>query len=228
MKQLLLAKLTLGAVVALSLVVVAGAVAQAGHNGQADRQARAAEMREKAKAARETAQATLEQKKAEAQQRLDERRKDTCERREQRINAITDRSVVQAKKQLGVFQKIEDRVKTFYEEKRNMADNYEALAAEADVKEAAAVAAIEATGSVELDCDIEGEQRQVGTYMKELVRSHQTALKEYRTAIKNLIVAVAQAQKQGEGEDSETETETTQSGSENVEQGGSRQEGVRQ
>lgn len=230
MKQILIAKLTLAAVVAAAAVVVPSVSARAhedrvphAHSQVTTQQGAPVD----AQAAREEAKTRVEAKKAEITAKLDEKRKEVCERRQEKINAITDRSVVQAKKHLGVFQKIEERVKAFYDKKGLNAEGYEAAAADADAKEAAAVAAIASTEAVELDCSAEGDQRQIGTYMKNLVRSQHAALKDYRTAIKNLIVVVAQAQKQAEAADEKT-TEQADGSTEGSAGTNGRQEGTRQ
>lgn len=170
------------------------------------------EARQRAEAARETAIGRMEAKKAEVNVRLEEKRKEVCERREQKVNAITDRSVIQARKHLGVFQKIEERVAAFYQKEGLRAESYIKLAAEVDAKEAAAVAAIEATSAAELDCDAEGQQRELGTYIRNLVREHQEALKDYRTAIKNLIAVVAQAQRQADASEARAGAEAQGAG----------------
>lgn len=240
MKHILLAKLTLGAVVAAAVITVPGVSARA-HEDSAtnaraqaetrqvaaqDSQQRGEAIRNRAESAREEAKIRLEAKKAEITQQLDEKRQEVCERREQKINAITDKSVEQARKHLAVFQKIEDRVKAYHTNKALIAENYDALLAEVDAKEAAAVAAIESTGVIDLDCAVEGDQRQIGTFIKDLVRAQHAALREYRTAIKNLIVAVAQAQKQAEGaQDATTQQESNGTGA--PQRPSTRQEGTR-
>lgn len=143
---------------------------------------------------------------------LKEKRLETCEKRQSRVNAIFTKATEQNKKQLAVFQKIEERVKAFYVAKSLTAEGYEAAAATADEKEAAAVAAVEVSSTVSFDC-ASTDATKPGGAIKEAMSSRHTALKEYRTAIKNLILVVKKHHgQQTNTADKTTETETTSEG----------------
>jgi hypothetical protein len=143
---------------------------------------------EKAKAIREQVKTQREEIKT----KLTDTRLKACEKRQTAINRVAKNSSTQANKHLGTFQKIEARVKEFYASKNLTVENYDALVATVDEKEASATAAIKVAGETTFDCATT-DSAQPGGVIKGLVQSQHQALKEYRTAIKNLIVAVKQA-----------------------------------
>jgi hypothetical protein len=137
----------------------------------------------------------LEQVKADRTTRLEQRRLEVCQKREERINAIFTKGIEQNGKQLAVFQSIEEKVKAFYEAKGLSAEGYDAAVANADEKEAAAIAAIDTSAAMEFDCETTDGQTP-GKVIKEAMQARHAALKEYRTAIKDLILVV----KKGHGQ----------------------------
>lgn len=181
----------LGAAIALTGVVTAGGATYArGIDGeQADM---SQQQRERVEQRKTEIKARVEARKEAVKQRLEDRRLTQCERRQDRVNRILERGVKQNTKQLAVFQKIEERVKQFYAEKNLSADGYEAAATNADEKEAAAVAAIEVAGEVTFDCET-ADANKPGAVIKQAMTSRHASLKEYRTAIKDLILVVKQA-----------------------------------
>ena len=108
-------------------------------------------------------------------------------------DAVTAKVAQQATKHFDVFQKVKLRVVAFKEDKNLSPANYEALLADVNAKEEAALTAIEAVRTAKLDCAAEGSQKRVGTYVSTTVHTAKDALKAYRTSIKNLIVGVKQA-----------------------------------
>lgn len=148
----------------------------------------------------------LEAKKAEIKEKLADKRLQTCERRQSMINKIFDNATERNKKQLAVFQKIEDKVKAFYVDKKLSVEGYDAAVANADAKKTAAVAAIEASADVNFDC-ASADGTNPGSVIKEAMQARHTALKDYKTAVKDLIVLV----KKGHGQQTDTtKTDTTE------------------
>lgn len=172
--------------------------------------------KERAQAAREKATARLEARKLEITTKLDAARKERCEAREERINKIIGKAAEQSTKQLDVFRKIEDKVVAFYADKQLSADNYDALLTAANEKEAAVQVAIESTEVILLDCEAEGAARELGTLARSSVKTLHEALKEYRTAIKDLIVGVKQANDAANAEDSAADADTAENTEEAV------------
>ena len=162
--------------------------------------------KQKQETEREAAKQRLEAKKEEVKAKLTASRLEKCEEREERINNIITKASTQAEKQLGVFQSIKDKIVTFYTEKQLSAPDYESLLAAVDEKEAAALAAVGSTEAISLDCGAEGQQRELGTVLRTSVQSLHGALKEYRTAIKDLLKSVKQAYEATQTDDT-TETE---------------------
>ena len=147
------------------------------------------DLQEKLEAKRLEVKEKIEAKKAEAKEKLTDKRLDACKKREARINTIVDKTASQAEKHLGVFEKIEERVKTFYVDKQLSVENYDTLTAAVDEKHTAAVAAIDELKANDFSCDTTDASNPAGL-MKELAQSKNDALKEYRTALKDLIVAI--------------------------------------
>ncbi len=147
------------------------------------------------KMAEQNAQKSLEERKTEAKQRLDEHRLKMCQNRERVINNIMGRMSDRGSKQLDVFNKIFERTQAFYESKGRTATNYAALVADANVKKAAAEAAVAKTKttSVEFKCDGNDPKGAAAAFQGNL-KEQNAALKAYKTSIHNLIVAVKSAQ----------------------------------
>lgn len=150
---------------------------------------KAQERLEKVEIKRQELSDKLEAIKEQRSEKLSENRLKVCENRQATINKIIANSATQSEKHLAVFQKIEDRVVTFYEEKTLSLDTYDTLLATVDEKEAAAIAAIDLAKETTFSCD-DADATNPGSLARELVKSEHTALKEYRTAIKDLLVAI--------------------------------------
>ncbi len=153
----------------------------------------------------------IEVQKAERSTKLADKRLAACEKRQAKVNSIFTKATERNKKQLAVFQKIEERVREFYATKNLTADGYDAAVATADEKEAAAVAAIEASTEVTFDC-ASTDAAKPGAAIKEAMQARHAALKEYRTAVKELILVV----KKHHGQQQNGDTDTDQSGSDDA------------
>lgn len=150
----------------------------------------------------------IETIKANRAQKLADKRLEVCQKRQAQINQIFANATERSQKQLAVFQAIEEKVKAFYVAKNLTSDGYETAAKNADAKEAAAVAAIGASETVAFDCGT-ADATKPGSAIKEAMNVRHTALKEYRTAVKDLILAVKQHNGQNRGDAADTDTDTT-------------------
>jgi hypothetical protein len=179
--------------------------------GQTERVRERAEQR--AEKARAAAEERGEVKRAEAETRLADKKLEICERREQKVQNIMARISDRGDKHLDVFTKISDRVQTFYTDKNLTVANYDELVANVDKKKQAAEAQVAAIreASVEFNCDSE-DPKGVAWAFKDDMKAQVAALKEYRTAVKDLLVAVKKSLGEAEGSESESETEETQEG----------------
>lgn len=207
--------LATAALVAVSTLTYGSTVsAQDGTEGTAARQAaeeKKAAIQQQVEQRRAAAQERAEQAKTEAQarvaenkQRLEGKKLEACEAREQRINRTMEQMTARGENHIAVFTKITDRVKAFYEEKGRTAANYDELVADIDTKKQAAEAAVESARSVGdvFSCDSDSPKI-ASEQFREAHKAQVAALKEYRTAVKNLIVAVKSAQSTDAGNASE-------------------------
>ena len=154
------------------------------------------ERAEDARKERETRTQELKQRvesmKAETKGKLDQKRKEVCEKRQVNVNKIITNSNAQGASNLAVFGNIQTKVMQFVTDKNLTVANYDALVADADAKRATAQAALEIAGQTTFSCD-DTDPTHPGKVVSDLMLTKHGALKEYRTAIKNLIVAVKQA-----------------------------------
>jgi hypothetical protein len=127
-----------------------------------------------------------------------------CEKREAKINSIMTRTVERATKQIGVFDKIADRVQEFAESKGKKPANFDELVlavenaksdAEADLTQLNTTATFNCDGT-----DPKGAASSFKSNLKVVISD----LKAYKTAVKNLIVGVKSANgvKDGDGDGS--------------------------
>ncbi len=150
----------------------------------------------------------FEAKKEESKARLEGKRLETCEKREVKINELIQSSSEKAGKKLAVFQKIEAGVQAFYEKKGLSAEGYNAAVANADEKEASAIAAIDAMTGLTYSCDdVDGTKP--GQIVASAVQIRRDALKDYKSAVRELIVLVKQALEASEAVEAATDQTNT-------------------
>lgn len=164
-------------------------------------------VRERKTALQDKVTAAREERKT----KLESKRLELCQKRQNRINSILAKGTEQSRKHLAVFQKIEERVKLFYANKHLSADGYDAAVAKADEKEAAVIAAIEASTEQVFDCT-STDGAKPADEMKSLMKARHEALKEYRTAVKDLILVVKKGH--GKQQNATEPAEGTESGEE--------------
>lgn len=165
------------------------------------KRARTQELLEKAKAAREEAKTNYDATASKVRTKLSDRRKSLCDYHESRVKSIVRKSAEQSAKHLGIFQSYEERVKAFYVNKKLSASNYDTLLAVVEQKEVAAVEAVEAVRATVFECDHEGENKEIASFVLSTIKAQHTALKEYRTALKDWMVAVKNVASDAEGEE---------------------------
>jgi len=126
--------------------------------------------------------------------RLSKTKLDVCAKKTKHVNQVMNRVTERATAQLAVFSKISDRTQAFYLSKGKTVAGYDALvatAAAAKVKAETDIAALKATGAFTCNsADPKGSVAAFKTKTKLVV----TDLKAYKTAVKNLIVAVKSVQ----------------------------------
>ena len=169
---------------------------KARENSETVRQA-AEEKKAAARERAEAAKARAQEKVTQAKERLEGAKLKACEAREKRITQTMEQMSKRGTNHIEVITKISDRVQAFYTEKGRTVENYDALVADVAAKKQAAeqaVANAQSVGDV-FSCDSDSPK----IASQEFRAAHMTqvaALKEYRTAVKNLITAVKSAQSQ--------------------------------
>lgn len=118
-----------------------------------------------------------------------------CKTRETEINNILSRISDRGTKQADVFDKIATRVKSFYVTKAKPLNNYEALVAQVDATKATVQSAVQklSYSHITFSCDGDNPRSVISTFKENLLALN-SALKDYRTAIKELIVGVKSVQ----------------------------------
>lgn len=133
-----------------------------------------------------------------------------CQNREKVINNITSRIADRGQKQLDLFTSIATKTEAFYVNKGKTLSNYDALVADVNAKQAAAattVAAIKAK-STTFTCNSSDPKAEI-TSFKDSLKLEIAALKEYKTAVKNLIVGVKSVESTTAGTNTSTHTKAT-------------------
>lgn len=130
-----------------------------------------------------------------SQTRLADAKLKACENRQQAITNIMARLNDRGQKQIDLFSTIAERTEAFYKTKGNTLANYDALVADVAAKKAAAQAAVDATKSVSgtFKCDGTNPKGVVSMFKTDL-KAEITALNNYKTSVKNLIVGVKSVQ----------------------------------
>lgn len=186
----------------LTLAVITGAPAMALGQGAAN-----SRIPERVQAqATQTGTSTAAERRAEAQTRLAEAKLKACQNREKAINNIMSRITTRGQKQVDLFSTIADRTETFYTTKGKTLSNYGTLVADVNAKKADAQSAVDTVkaNSVSFKCD-GTDPKGAATSFKDSLKTEISALKAYKTSVKNLIVGVKSVQ----GATSSTENQTT-------------------
>lgn len=118
-----------------------------------------------------------------------------CQNHEKSINNRMSHIATRGQKQLDLFTTIAERTENFYTKKGKTLDNYDQLVADVNAKKAAAQAAVDTvkSSSVSFKCDGTDPKGAVSTF-KDNLKLEISALKAYRTSVKNLIVGVKSVQ----------------------------------
>lgn len=127
---------------------------------------------------------------AQSKGKLDESRRMNCKKHQENIRRILRKAASQAERQIATFDRISKRTQDFVADKKLNVPNYAALLADIAAKRAAVVADIHSLRQgVDFDCDKDDPDGQ-GKVISANIHKLREALKDYRTSIRNLIVAV--------------------------------------
>ena len=140
-------------------------------------------------------QSQRQERKETNEARLDAAKLQVCQRREKHIQNIMSRIADRGNRQLEVFTTISDRVQAFYVSKGNVLSNYDELVANVAAKKTAAQAAVDTVKNTDVTfkCD-NPDPKAVPQAFQGNVKTMNAALKDYKTAVKDLIVGVKSVQ----------------------------------
>lgn len=141
----------------------------------------------------ETPRASASPKSSDSK-RLSKAKLNVCAKKTKHVNQVMDRITERATAQLAVFTKISDRTQAFYVSKGKTFAGYDALVATATAAKIKAEADITALKAVDsFTCDSADPKGSVEAF-KAKTKLVVADLKAYKTAVKNLIVAVKSVQ----------------------------------
>lgn len=140
-----------------------------------------------------------------AKTRLQDAQLKRCEAQQKAITNIMGHIADRGQNQLDLFTTIATRVENFYTEKGKTLSNYDSLVADVNAKKAAALTVVSNVKNADTTFNCSGDDPHgVISGFKTSLQQEISALKEYRTSIKNLIVGVKSVQS--------TETSNTTTG----------------
>jgi hypothetical protein len=133
-------------------------------------------------------------------QAAEDRAAQFCSNKRRVVGNILTRIANRGQKQIDVFTKIAERTEKFKEDKSLTVDNYDSLVTTVNDKKTAAETTVnkikaDAAAAATLSCDA-GQPKSVVGGFKDDLKAENSALKAYKTAIKNLIVAVKSSKSQ--------------------------------
>lgn len=127
--------------------------------------------------------------------KLDNAKQKVCANRTQAISKILTNAATAGQRHLNVFNDIATKVEKFYTDKKTPVSTYDAAVAKVGTKRAAveaAIAKLKEASTKTIDCTGSDPVGQVDGFKDSIKLMHDT-LKDYRTALKDLIVIVKQA-----------------------------------
>jgi hypothetical protein len=155
----------------------------------------AKEAETKARAEVEKEVETAKDRVKTAEDRLSGARLKSCQARQAAITKIMKDAGQRGTDQIALFTTITTRVEDFYKSKGKTLATYDQLVADVNAKQAAAQAAVQTvkTADTQFDCTGANPKATIDVFKAE-IKAQNTAIEQYRTAIKNLIVGVKSVQ----------------------------------
>src|SRR5205085_113178 len=131
----------------------------------------------------------------ETQVRLAAAKQKSCQAHETAANHILQNRARWGTLKMNVIGKIAQRVEDFYQKSGKTLTDYDTLLASVNDAKTAAQAAVDKVKADKLDLKCDGtDPKGVGELFKEDVAKERQAIKDYKTAVKNLIVGVHSVQ----------------------------------
>ncbi len=134
------------------------------------------------------------EKATQKEKKVAENKLKACENRRESAKKIMERISNRGEKQIEVFTKISDRTQEFYKQKGYNVANYDSLVSDVNAKKQAALVATENTkkSAEKFVCSSDNSVGNSAVFKNNLKLQIQ-AIKDYKTSVKNLIVAVKSA-----------------------------------
>ncbi|NCU37888.1 hypothetical protein EOL96_02410 [Candidatus Saccharibacteria bacterium] len=134
--------------------------------------------------------------------RLDEAKQQACERSAQRIQNLFKNVNQRGEGQYNLFEKTQERIRTYYTENELNAENYQQLEANVEQARVAAQNSVQTMvqTSSQFGCDSDDPKGTVNQYKVQVAQKNEN-LKQYRAALKELLLAVKQAAQVSEAEE---------------------------
>lgn len=134
----------------------------------------------------------------------------SCQKRETAITNIMSRLSDRGQKQLTLFTTIAHRTETFYTTKGKTLSNYDALVADVTAKKAVAQTAVDnvKSTSTTFTCGA-NDPKGIASSFKDSLKTEISALNDYKTSVKNLIVGVKSVQSTTASSSASTSTTST-------------------
>ena len=132
---------------------------------------------------------------AAAETRLAATKLKVCQLREKSIDNIMSRIAERGQKHIDLFTTIATKTETFYTTKGKTLSNYDALVADVNAKKAAAQTAVDTVkaDSANFKCDGTDPHGEAAAFKADL-KLEISALQDYRTSVKNLIIGFKSVQ----------------------------------
>lgn len=135
-----------------------------------------------------------EEKKEIARERLSATKLKVCTIQKEKITNIMERVIQRSQRHIDTITAISDRTKTFYEAKSYELDIYITLTDAVEVARVAAQAEVDGLSSEsDFNCESDGPKSDIQDFRNQVL-AKRDAIGAYRSAVKNLIVAVKSVQ----------------------------------
>ena len=177
----------------MALTIALPALAETGSSSDDNPQSKTAKQEVEKKL--EAAKKNLDKKSDDTKEsKLDSNKLTACKGREKNITSQMSKMATRGQERIDLFTKIAERTETFYVQKGKTLSSYDDLVAAVNSKKASAQAAVDSVVSASANFSCQGDPKDAAGTFKSNIKAMNSALKEYKTAVKNLIVGVKSVQ----------------------------------
>lgn len=126
--------------------------------------------------------------------RLNDQRMQECLKRQNRINVIVEQQTVEARDNLSVYTKVQERLDAFYTTSRQPVASYQDMATQLEQSYINAKTAIEVAASTPFLCEYQNPSQPIGIHVRQAVTGVGESLSIYKDDIKSLLELVKKAE----------------------------------